>query len=70
LNFDKLPDFVATSKDVELGKLWWLWWWLWWLRWWLCCCSRKKWRDWKLFTLIVIIIWRKDGEWYQGRDAE
>ena len=21
LNFDKLPDFVATSKDVDLGKL-------------------------------------------------
>jgi len=20
LNFDKLPDFVATSKDVDLGK--------------------------------------------------
>ena len=24
LNFDKLPDFVATSKDVDLGELWWL----------------------------------------------
>ena len=21
LNFDKLPDFVATRKDVDLGKL-------------------------------------------------